>query len=631
MATRDVPTLDGSGRIFDKHIPPRLQDAALNATYGPDASTLKNVFGRSINVLSKGAVLDGVANDAPAFQSAINAAATFGLSVYFPPGTAKLGTNLIPKTGVTIEGEGGSSVFTSSSEIGAAIANPTGNLSDFTVRNVTFKGGATDLNQPRRRDRPVSSSFSQAIRIIGSGYNGVVAGDPTVYPVIKNITLDNIRIVNTKTLPFYFAGIQNVTVRDCFIRNCMDPGFVYVDGVDFSHNVVENSADNGVSVSRKCRNVVIADNVIRGTAHYGIWCAGFHSDVDGGIYAPGPENFTITGNTVEDSGKGGIALSDAPKHGVVSGNVISGVTNGNQDYPSVNDGVGIFITGYPSSLADPTIVAEDIIISDNIIKGAQRNGVGIRGAVDIVLDNNTFLDIGVENFVADYPLGGIVGGTAVSPTSTSYNCGIITSGSGMNRLTVTSNRFIDTRATPLSNYAIPANVRSSAGFYGRDNRSINYRQLLGATGTEFGESGALGYRVVINAAANQNKDLVWQNAGADRWIARSASTNAWQLSRRLSDGSQGSVPISVNWSNGEVTFGDPVILNQGAFIQDGKDLTIGTGTGSKIGFTNSKMGFYGATPVAKPTATPVAATDAATTQALVNDLRSKLIALGLIG
>lgn len=542
--------------------------AALDANSKVPAAQLPDLsatYGRSVNVLSKGAMLDGLANDAPAFQAAINAAATFGLSVYFPAGTAKLGASLIPKNGVSLEGEGGSSVFIASTEIGAAIANPSGNLSDFTVRNVTFRGGATDLNQPRRRNRPVASSFSQAIRLVGAGYNGV-AGDPTVFPVIKNITLDNVRIINTKTLPFYFAGIQNVTVRDCFIRNCMDPGFVYVDGVVFSHNIVENSADNGVSVSRKCRNVIIADNVIRGSAHYGVWCAGFHSDVDGGIYAPGPENFTIFGNTVEDSGKGGIALSDGPKHGVVSGNVITGVTNGNQDYPSVNDGTGIFITGYPSSLNDPTIVAEDIIISDNIIKDASRNGVNIRGAVDVVLDNNTFLNIGVENFVADFVPSGIVAGTPIPPTSTSYNCGIITSGRGLNRLTVTSNRFIDTRPTPVGNYAIPANVRSTAGFYGRANRSINFRQLLGATVTEFGESGALGYKVAINAAASQNTDMAWQNAGVDRWIARMATSNAWQLSRRLSDGSQGSVPISVNWATGEVTFGDPVILNQGAYV-----------------------------------------------------------------
>jgi hypothetical protein len=33
MTTRDVPTLDGSGRIFEKHLPDRLSAAAQNATF----------------------------------------------------------------------------------------------------------------------------------------------------------------------------------------------------------------------------------------------------------------------------------------------------------------------------------------------------------------------------------------------------------------------------------------------------------------------------------------------------------------------------------------------------------------------------------------------------------------------
>ncbi len=59
------------------------------------------------------------------------------------------------------------------------------------------------------------------------------------------------------------------------------------------------------------------------------------------------------------------------------------------------------------------------------------------------------------------------------------------------------------------------------------------------------------------------------------------------------------------------------------------------GAGSTVGLriggaTTQKLGFYGATPVVRPTGTPVAATDPATTMALVNSLRSALIALGLI-
>jgi hypothetical protein len=66
-------------------------------------------------------------------------------------------------------------------------------------------------------------------------------------------------------------------------------------------------------------------------------------------------------------------------------------------------------------------------------------------------------------------------------------------------------------------------------------------------------------------------------------------------------------------------------------FRDNFILDAGTTTGLRIGNTaTQKLGFYGATPVVRPTGTPAAATDPATTMALVNSLRASLIALGLI-
>lgn len=63
----------------------------------------------------------------------------------------------------------------------------------------------------------------------------------------------------------------------------------------------------------------------------------------------------------------------------------------------------------------------------------------------------------------------------------------------------------------------------------------------------------------------------------------------------------------------------------------GSSSAVGTATRTAlVDFQNGKIGFFGATPVARPTGTPVAATDAATTQTLVNSLRASLVALGLI-
>jgi hypothetical protein len=66
-------------------------------------------------------------------------------------------------------------------------------------------------------------------------------------------------------------------------------------------------------------------------------------------------------------------------------------------------------------------------------------------------------------------------------------------------------------------------------------------------------------------------------------------------------------------------------------LADGVNLRFGTGTGTQIGMaSNHKLGFYGVVPTARQTGTPAAATDLTTTTTLVNDLRAKLIQLGLI-
>jgi acetyltransferase-like isoleucine patch superfamily enzyme len=65
-------------------------------------------------------------------------------------------------------------------------------------------------------------------------------------------------------------------------------------------------------------------------------------------------------------------------------------------------------------------------------------------------------------------------------------------------------------------------------------------------------------------------------------------------------------------------------------ITDGKDVAIGGTLGTKFGASTSKLGLWGATPVARPTGTPSAATDLASTQALVNFLRNALINEGLV-
>lgn len=94
-------------------------------------------------------------------------------------------------------------------------------------------------------------------------------------------------------------------------------------------------------------------------------------------------------------------------------------------------------------------------------------------------------------------------------------------------------------------------------------------------------------------------------------------------------------PANVPWTSG--LSGNPGLIvlafrDQG--FLDGVGIYMGNGGaggGVRLGTASTqKMAFWGATPIVRPTMTNAAATDLATTMALVNELRSKLISLGLV-
>lgn len=72
------------------------------------------------------------------------------------------------------------------------------------------------------------------------------------------------------------------------------------------------------------------------------------------------------------------------------------------------------------------------------------------------------------------------------------------------------------------------------------------------------------------------------------------------------------------------------VATSGIFLADGFNLWFGSTSGNKIGTaTTQKLAFWNATPIVQPSGTPAAATDLASVITLANDLRTKLLALGL--
>jgi hypothetical protein len=99
----------------------------------------------------------------------------------------------------------------------------------------------------------------------------------------------------------------------------------------------------------------------------------------------------------------------------------------------------------------------------------------------------------------------------------------------------------------------------------------------------------------------------------------------------------GGIGLNTNVLELKVPVGGYIALGFGLAVLDTQvnftdiPMQFGTVTGTKLGMAaNQKLAFYGATPIVRPTSTPAAATDLATALTLVNDIRVKLLALGLI-
>jgi hypothetical protein len=140
--------------------------------------------------------------------------------------------------------------------------------------------------------------------------------------------------------------------------------------------------------------------------------------------------------------------------------------------------------------------------------------------------------------------------------------------------------------------------------------------------------GDTGNRFVIN----QDGTLEWGSGAGlpDASLARKNSAGqtrvdlATNVNLRLMGGA-----LIISNAGGSSNF---ITLHSGAVqLLDAVDIQPGTGTGTKIGTSAAqKLGFWNTAPIAQPSGTSADAVDLATALALVNNLKAKLIAIGLI-
>lgn len=282
------------------------------------APTIKNML-RVFNVKDYGAIGDGSTDDLTAIQNAINAATSVGGIVFFPAATYIVSNSIVPKSNVTLQGVQNVSILKMSAATGRTIKLLNAALTNFTIDSMTFSGSVNSFPTVPTRTRTISGNGAETAVYITGDQDPFTGGTGA----ISNITLRNCKIQNHSALPIRISGTTGtVKVVDCDFINNQDPGFIFNDEVIFNNNHCMNGADNGVSLSRGNKKVTCVGNTIESVAFQGIFIAGFDINGDGDIQNAGPTNFTITGNTIKNCGYNGIYADAAPKHGVISGNVV---------------------------------------------------------------------------------------------------------------------------------------------------------------------------------------------------------------------------------------------------------------------------------------------------------------------
>ncbi|CAM3540613.1 right-handed parallel beta-helix repeat-containing protein [Occultella aeris] len=396
--------------------------------------------------------------DQEAWQAALNAAAALpGPSHVIASGASYHLTQPLNLTGfqdLTIEGLGPTSTTLRVDPARATALNNlfviggTAATARVTLRNLGFHGGmlspepeahARDGAQPR--PFPAGGYLRTAIYALG-------ADDPTAsgHAVVDGVTIENCRFYGTDGLPILLKGVRNVVVRDCYARRCLDIGFTFCTSVHFIGNRVEWCADNGVSLSRGCSEVVCVGNTIIGSFAAGIFAGGFGDD-------PGPSQITIVANTVLDSALCGIQLTKGTTDALVQANVIDGVLRGYGTWESDGNGpiygVGVMVAGMPlthseatssGNQADYERLAQRIQIIGNTISNADRAGVLMHGTDQISIIGNTVHNPGSATYVD--------GVTPIPPDATYRNTGIgpfAPAAAGCTNTTIALNQIADDR------------------------------------------------------------------------------------------------------------------------------------------------------------------------------------------
>lgn len=253
------PVVAGSDGSYKFFAAPGFYKLSIAAGgYNPTTITSITLAGvADLDVTMYGARGDGVTDDTAAIQAAFDAVETAGGgSVYLPTGTYLLGTTqtatsshyssgqrnlLLLKPGVSIVGNGPSSIFKVASTVGNYVAIFAQNADADSLQNVVYADFAVDFNSANTVTLPDSASTVPCFGFM-------------VW-TSENVTWDKLHFDNVATTSAIYQGGREDQNRDNTVSSCV------FDNVGYGTTYYDASI-----VRLDCERSTVTDNVFVGDA-----------------------------------------------------------------------------------------------------------------------------------------------------------------------------------------------------------------------------------------------------------------------------------------------------------------------------------------------------------------------------
>lgn len=268
-----------------------------------------------LNLMDFGAAGDGITDDSAAIQAAIDALPLKGGRIYCPsPDEVYIGANIVPKSGVTFEGDGGKvSVFKLKPGANYPLFVRANAATDIHFRSVGLDGNKANniVGHPIEFAGVTDSSITHC-HIFGSSQNGIrwdgCTGNLIAFNQVYENTFCGIRAGETGT-SVHTRITGNYTLNNDVIGISVDKVSRFI----ITSNNTNNNGDNGIDLcaSNQC---VVADNVSLSNTNQGI-------AIDGWTY-PGLhcDDDIITGNVCMYNGQYGFDTANGNNRLIVSNN-----------------------------------------------------------------------------------------------------------------------------------------------------------------------------------------------------------------------------------------------------------------------------------------------------------------------